>query len=75
MNNATHESSFHPIQAPQNHEQDVFGEPGREEPLNPVEQKEITQIMSQLDTIRYSPRAATIRAIMKYAHEKKMTIH
>jgi|GEM_PF-2915200 len=65
MNNATHESSFHAIPAPDDSHPESSDPQGfrfRED----VESA--SDVIHQLDQIRFNPRAATIRAIMKYAH-------
>lgn len=66
MNNATQDQSSHA--APSSRR-----EAGEEEPVNKSIKNgkaDVPGILSRLDEIRYSPRAATIRAILKYAHEK-----
>lgn len=72
MNNATHESSFHPVSAPDNKDE---ADAAPEEFNDASAQKECTTVLNQLDKIRYEPRAATIRAILKYAQEKNEAIH
>lgn len=74
MNNATHEKPAHAV--PLSHQN-----PGEEElttPVNPVtgnEKSNLSDVLNRLDEIRYSPRAATIKAIMDYAHKKDKALH
>lgn len=71
MNNATREDSCHSVQLPED------GSPS--EPFQEIfpsgDDEAYSEVSSQLDKIRFAPRAATIRAIMKYAHEKDAAVH
>jgi hypothetical protein len=75
MNNATRENAVHPLHTSNDGDQDDSRQFASEEPFNQAEQKDLSAILDRLDQIRYTPRAATLRAIMKYAHGKNETIH
>lgn len=74
MNNVTHEQSIHTVSL-------THRDAGDEEPtapLNELSRKDrinASEVLSGLDEIRYRPRAATIRAIMHYAHKKDAALH
>lgn len=70
MNNATRESSIPVIQPVP--DQGDSNQSSQKEPLEP---NEIKRILSHLNQISFSPRAVSIRVVMKYAHEKNETVH
>lgn len=74
MNNATHESSIHPATKTGNAQDDSFRS-SKEEPMETLELNEIKRIRNYLDEVNFTPRAASIRAIMKYAHKKNEAVH
>lgn len=74
MNNVTHEQSTHPVPlTPQNAGDEELN--GQEEHFPELENTNLSEVLSRLDEVRYSPRAETIRAIMRYAHEKDGALH
>lgn len=81
MNNATRESFSHSASPfPDNDRQDSC--PSASDPFfgsgeDPADagSPDIADALQQLKEIRLSPRASTIRAIMKYAREKNEAIH
>jgi hypothetical protein len=74
MNNATHERSIHPATKTGNARDDSF-QSSKEEPMEILELNEIKGIRNYLDQVNFTPRAASIRAIMKYAHKKNEAVH
>ena len=74
MNNATHESSIHPVTKTGNDQDDSF-QSSKEEPKEALELNEIRGIRNYLDQVNFTPLAASIRAIMKYAHKKNEAVH
>ncbi|HEX5555810.1 MAG TPA: hypothetical protein VFX43_21380 [Chitinophagaceae bacterium] len=75
MNNATREDSVRPVSLPPANDQDDSAQFFSEDSFKPIEQQDDSDLLDPLNQIRYTPRAATIRAIMKYAHEKNEAIH
>lgn len=67
MNNATHESSSHVVPTPDRSNADASEEEATDDRQHT---EHFTEVTAQLNQIRFSPRAATIRAIMKYAHRQ-----
>lgn len=74
MNNATRESPIHPV-TQSAHSQDDSIPFSQREFMELLEPNEINGILSHLNQINLSPRAVSIRAVMKYAHEKNETVH
>lgn len=73
MNNATHQKPVHPVSLSHH----SAGEDSAS-PLSPVsdsEKSNLSKVLSRLNEINYTPRASTIRAIMRYSHEKDEALH
>lgn len=75
MDNATHENSIHPAIQSCSCDQDDFTQFPQDEFMESLESNEIKGILNHLNQINLSPRAVSIRAIMKYAHEKNEAVH
>lgn len=64
MNNATHENAIHPLSAQQSNANNCIPEESI-----PEEPTETTEILHQLNQLKYNPRTQTIRNILKYSKE------
>lgn len=74
MNNATNEQPLPPVSLP-HHEADDSQPVASANQSFGNEKANLSAVLTRLDEIRYAPRAATIRAIMRYAHEKDEALH
>lgn len=72
MNNATHESSSHAVPKPNESQADTSDGEAFHDRRHAEDYAEVT---AQLNQIRFTPRTATIRAIMKYAHKQDEAVH
>lgn len=75
MNNATHEQPVHAVTLP-------YRDADEETPVTPQEgqpfrneKNSLSEVLTRLDEIRYSPRVSTIKAIMDYSREKDKAHH
>lgn len=72
MNNATFQSTSHAVPAPQESHPEGPDQGLRADRLP---DEDLSEVTAQLDQIRFSPRAATIRAIMNYARKQDEAVH
>jgi hypothetical protein len=66
MNNATHENAIHPLSAQQSNANNCIPEGSI-----PEEPTETTEVLHQLNQLRYNPRAQAIRNILKYSKDHR----
>lgn len=72
MNNATFQSTSHAIPAPEESHPEV---PDQGPCQDRLQDEDLSEVTAQLDRIHFSPSAATIRAIMNYAHKQDEAVH
>jgi hypothetical protein len=72
MNNATFQSTSHAIPVPEESHPEGPDQGPRQDRL---QDEDLSEVTAQLDQIHLSPRAATIRAIMNYAHKQDEAVH
>ncbi len=73
MNNATRENSIHPVILSVPNQDDSIPS-SQKDPMELLEPIEIKGILSHLNQISFSPRVVSIRAVLKYAHEKNEAV-